>query len=207
MMLKDQAVVVWRDEFVDARGCKLSALSLPEIRAIAQDTFSSRLNEMMTFDEFISLVGGRVGVVIEIKIPYGDSPDMMVDSVLRILKDYRGEYVIHSSNPYVLHRIRTLCPDIPIGQISLSFKWIPNVDPEYVRLHREFLFSDIVMPDFLNYDIRDLSEENTRNRVLSFCREHELPLVSWTVKTSEEEKLAKKYCKNYIIEGADSFLK
>ena len=206
MMLKDQTVVVWRDEIVDTTGRPLSSLSLPEIRAIAQDNPTSRFGQLMTLNEFISLVDGKSGVVFEIKIPYGESPDLMVDSVLSILSVYRGNFVIHSSNPYVLHRIRTVCPDIPIGQISLSFKWIPNVDPEYVRLHREFLFADIVMPDFLDYDIRDLAEEGTRNRVLTFCREHELPLVTWAIRTAKEEAIARKYCSNYIIEGTTSFM-
>jgi glycerophosphoryl diester phosphodiesterase len=181
-------------------------MTLPEIRMIANGNPDSRLNQMMTLEEFVSLVNGKVGVIFEIKVPYENSADATVDAVLSVLTEYRGEFAIHSSNPYVIRRIRTLCPDIAVGQISLSFKWIPNVSPEYVRLHREFLFADIIMPDFLDYDIRDLAEGEIRDKALNFCRQHGMPLLSWTIKNATEEHLARKYCSNYIIEGATSYI-
>ena len=209
LMLSDQTIVVWRDEVISAtnnENCWLSSMSLSEIRTI-QNGSNSRLNQMMTLEEFVSMVDGKVGILFEIKVSYGESSNAVVDSVLSVLTKYHGKFAIHSSNPYVIHRIHTLCPDIPIGQISLSFKWIPNVSPEYIRLHREFLFSDIIMPDFLDYDIRDLAEEDTRNRVLDFCHDHGIPLLSWTIKNVFDEQIAKNYCENYIIEGATSYIK
>lgn len=209
LMLGDQEIVVWRDERVSTvnnEKCWLSSMSLPEIRTTYSD-LDSRLRQMMTLEEFTAMVDGKVGIIFEIKVPYGESPNIVVDSVLSVLSKYRGDFAIHSSNPHVIHRIHTLCPDIPIGQISLSFKWIPDVSPEYIRLHREFLFTDIAVPDFLNYDIRDLAEENTRKMVIEFCQKYDIPLLSWTIKNSYDEELAREYCKNYIIEGAKSYVK
>lgn len=205
LMLRDQKIIVWRDEVVDGARW-MSSMSLPEIRTIARTSQNSRLSQMMSLEEFITMVDGKVGVIFEIKVPYKSSPDVVVDSVLSILAGYCGEFSLHSSNPYVVQRIRTLRPDISVGQISLSFKWIPNVDPEYIKLHREFLFEDIAIPDFLGYDIRDLVEENTRDMALAFCQKYDIPLLSWTIKNASEELLAKKYCQNYVIEGATSFL-
>jgi len=207
LMLKDRQIIVWRDEAVNAgEDLQLSSLSLPEVRAIAHNDPNSRLNQMMTLDEFIDLVDGRVGVIFEIKVPYEISPKEAVDSVLSVIDGYRGDFAIHSANPYVIQMIRAIDPDIPLGQISLSFSRIPDVDPEYVRLHREFRFADIVMPDFLNYDIRDLAEWYIRKQVLEFCRAHDMPLLSWTIKSAAEERLAKTLCGNYIIEGATSYM-
>ena len=209
LMLRDKQVIVWRDEVVNTAcngTCYLSSMSLPEIRTIASNFSDSKLNQIMTLEEFITMIDGKVGVIFEIKVPYKSSPDAVVDSVLSILKEYRGEYSVHSSNPYVIYRIRTLRPDIPVGQISLSFKWIPNVNPEYIKLHREFLFEDIAIPDFLGYDIRDLADENTKDRAVAFCQKYDIPLLSWTIKNASEELLARKYCQNYIIEGTTSYL-
>ena len=207
LMLKDRQIVVWRDEVVNTReNLLLSSLSLSEVRTIIQNDPNSHLNQMMTLKEFISLVDGKVGVIFEIKVPYESSPKATVDSVLSVINGYHGDFAIHSSNPYVIQMIRAIIPDIPLGQISLSFSRIPNVNPEYVKLHREFRFTDIAMADFLNYDIRDLAEKNIREQVHAFCNEHHLPLLSWTIKSAAEEQLAKTLCENYIIEGTTSYM-
>lgn len=207
MMLKDQQIVVWRDGPVSVADTRrISSLSLSEIRSIAYNNARDPLNQLMTLDEFIRMIDGNVGVIFEIKVPYEISPNATVQAVLLMLKEYRGEFAIHSSNPFALQMIRTACPRIPLGQISLSFNHVNHVNQSFVKLHREFRFTDIVVPDFLSYDVRDLSDLCIRERANAFCRLYGIPLISWAVRNAEEERVARTCCENYIIEGAISYI-
>lgn len=207
MMLKDQQIVVWRDGLVDVEDTRLiSDLSLSEIRSIAYNNELDILNQLMTLEEFVRMVDGKVGIIFEIKVPYETPPNTEVQAVLSVLKKYHGDFAIHSSNPFVLQMIRTAYPQIPLGQISLSFSRIDHVDQSVVKLHHDFRFTDIIVPDFLSYDVRDLSNLSIRGRVHAFCLLYDIPLISWAIRNAEEERVARACCENYIIEGAVSYI-
>lgn len=94
---------------------------------------------------------------------------------------------------------------IPIGQISLNFdlsEYKAVVDEENKKMHREQLYMQIVQPDFISYDLRDLPNQ----RIQNLCKQHNIPLLAWTVKDVDDQETAEENCDNIIIEGSDSYL-
>lgn len=213
LILDDGEIVVWRDGRLASFGIEndfrmLSSVTLEIIRDICRmDRYAhSSLNQMMTLNEFLDMIDGKLNLLIEIKEPYNSQTIQQdVSSALNILNHYTGKYALHSAHPEVLRLIREMSPSIPIGQISWSFNGT-DVSEEYRKLHQNFDFMNIIKPDFLGYDIRELQQKTTLDNVNCLCEKNHLPLIAWTVRNKNEEIFAKKYCNNMIIEGAPSFL-
>lgn len=214
LFLADGEVVVWRDGPLKDFGITqdsrmLSSLSQKEISSLCslQINESSQLKQMMTFSSFLNMIDGKIGLLIEIKEPYKSSKIYEhVAIVLNLLEGYKGKYALHSANPMVLKQIRTIKKDVPIGQISWSFD-SADVIAEYKNLHQSFQFLDIIVPDFLGYKIGELKDIETQVRVKKVCKKFGLPLLGWTVRNREDERIALDYCDNMIIEGSIGYLK
>ncbi len=94
---------------------------------------------------------------------------------------------------------------IPIGQISLNFdqgEYKDVVDESTKRIHREQLFMNIIAPDFISYDVHDLPNQIIQN----LCKQHNIPLIAWTIKDADDQETAEESSDNIIIEGSNSYL-
>ena len=129
--------------------------------------------------DMLRMVAGRVPVLVEIK-----SRDRRVGplclSVRRALEGYGGPAAIMSFNPLVGDWFRRNAEHVVRGLVVTEDgkrKW-------YHRLgrHRNLWMA---RPEFLAYDIRDLPSS-----FASAQRRRGLPIVTWTVRSAEQEKLA-----------------
>lgn len=129
--------------------------------------------------EMLDQVAGRVPVLIELK-----SRDRRVGplclSVRRVLEGYGGKAAIMSFNPLVSAWFRKNATHIVRGLVVTE----ENRKNLKGRLSRhQALWT--AQPDFLAYDIRDLP-----SAFASSCRARGLPIVTWTVRSAEQEKVA-----------------
>lgn len=216
--LKDGEIIVGRDEKVinkkTSEIIKYSELNANELRRLCTDNFTDtkgnqlryRIEELMTFSEFLDMINGKIDLLIEVKTNGIEKPTMLsniASSIVKSLRYYTGKYAIHSANPYVLKCIRELDCLVPLGQISWSFKGIA-VENDFRELHTEFKFLDVFIPDFISYSVKEISGNL---RLKDICEKHKLPLLAWAITNKEEELTARHNgCKNIIIEGAPTYL-
>ncbi|WP_367947078.1 glycerophosphodiester phosphodiesterase family protein [Sphingopyxis sp. BSNA05] len=127
--------------------------------------------------ETLAQIGGRVPVLIEIK-----SRNVRVGplclSVRRALEGYGGKAAIMSFNPLVCAWFRKNADHIVRGLVVTeedSGNWRGRI-----ARHRNLWAAK---PDFLAYDIRDLP-----SRFAAAQRARGLPIVTWTVRSAEQEK-------------------
>ncbi|MEO9599120.1 glycerophosphodiester phosphodiesterase family protein [Parasphingorhabdus sp.] len=139
--------------------------------------------------ETLAQIAGRVPVLIEIK-----SRSMQVGplclSVRRALEGYRSPAAIMSFNPLVGAWFRKNAEHIVRGLVVTeedSKKWRGRI-----ARHRNLWTA---RPDFLAYDIRDLP-----SRFAAAQRARGLPLVTWTVRSAEQEKIASIYADEPVYE-------
>ncbi len=139
-----------------------------------------------TFKEFLETVNGKVPLLIEIKQQINKGVEKLT---IDALKDYKGEYVIQSFDPFVMLKIKKLAPDVIRGQLGSSndkkgLKWY---------IVRNLSLNFLVKPDFIHYCVNDLpiTKKVTNG----------LPLICWTIRNEEDLKKAKTYAVNFVFEN------
>lgn len=145
-----------------------------------------------TFKEVLDLVAGQVPILIEVKNT--GKVGELESALLKILKDYTGEYAIQSFNPYVLEWFKKNSPQIARGQLAGYFKGEKLSFIKKFALKRMLLNKKISCPDFISYDAR-----NVPNRFVNKYKN--LPLLVWCVRSQDEYLKKVKYCDNIIFEN------
>ena len=144
-----------------------------------------------TFAEFLSMVNGRVPLLIEVKSKSGVG--VLEDKIISLLKDYDGKYALQSFNPFSIERFKNKLPDAPRGILSCFF----NKSDLKGRLKRYLLkslrFNKAAKPDFVSYRAEDLP-----NKYVS--RSH-LPVLAWTVRSNEMKTALSDIANNIIFEN------
>ena len=137
------------------------------------------------FSEFLSLVNGRVPIMIEIKQQRYKGVE---EKTLAAIKNYRGEIAIQSFDPTIMLKIKKLDSSIIRGQLGADMKkkgfkaWIV----------KRLALNPFVKPDFVHYDHENLPVKRgvTNN----------LPLICYTVRNEEDRKKVLKHAKNFVFE-------
>lgn len=74
--------------------------------------------KVMTLDECLAYIGGRTPLLLEVK-------DVTIfksfpEQVVRVMKQYAGEYALQSFNPFYVHAFKQMAPEILRGQLAMS---------------------------------------------------------------------------------------
>jgi len=139
--------------------------------------------------ETLDQIAGRVPVLIEIKSRNRRVGPLCL-SVRRALEGYGGKAAIMSFNPLVSAWFRSNAEHIVRGLVVTeenSRNWRGRI-----ARHRNLW---IAKPDFLAYDIRDLP-----SRFAGSQRARGLPVVTWTVRSAEQEQTALRHADEPVYE-------
>lgn len=145
---------------------------------------------IMTFEEFLSLVDGKVPLLIEIK---HQREKGIEEKVINALKGYTGKYVIQSFDPFVMIKIKKLAPDVIRGQLACAN---PGQNSKFKNsILRKCSLNFLVKPDFINYCLNDLPT--------SYSVGKNIPLLCWTIRNEQDKQKAEKYAVSYVFENLD----
>ena len=152
-------------------------------------------DKIPTLEEVLNVVNGRVPLLIEIK--NDGKVGTFEKKVYEMLKKYNGEYAIQSFNPFSVEWFKNNAPEITRGLLSGGFK---NSHLGFFarRKLKTLALASVCKPHFINYDISYLP-----NRFVNKKGIKELPLLAYTIKSTEQYHKALKYCDNVIF---DSFI-
>jgi glycerophosphoryl diester phosphodiesterase len=201
-LTRDEVMVVFHDDDL-VRMCnkdvRVASLSYTEL---CEYTLLDSGITIPTLADVLSVVDGAVPLLIEIKEDAGNC--RVSERLAEELRDYKGKYIIESFNPLSLGRIKKLMPKVQRGFLSQRFLKSENKEfhkPLYFVL-QNLLINRISSPSFIAYDIKGKDSLSLRiaRRLLGAVT------IAWTVRSAEEEALAKKagfdtvICENYIPE-------
>lgn len=142
---------------------------------------------VMTFEEFLAFVDGRTPLLIEIKQQRDGAKSGIEEKTVKLLDSYKGEFAIQSFDPFIMRRVRLLRPNFLRGQLGGTERGtLPFAKYTVVR---KLLLDFLSKPDFINYYIGE------------FPIRTKLPVMRWTVNTSEKEALARSMGHNIVFEG------
>ncbi len=165
---------------VEGKVCERSLAELKQLSLLGTD------QRIPTFEEALSLIGGRVPLIVELKI---EALDVSVcPAADGLLGGYKGRYCMESFNPLGLFWYRTHRRSVVRGQLSDAF----HREGEYAGflyfLLENLLFNWLGKPDFISYNHR-----YARMLSLRLChRLYGCTAAAWTIKSGEELAAAKR---------------
>ena len=132
------------------------------------------------FEDMLALVGGRVPLIVEIKIH--EKASDVCEKVDALLRNYKGPYCMESFHPLAVRWYRKNRPEVIRGQLSCFFGTAEKREPFSRMLVHYLLTNVITRPDFIAY-----SHANKGNLSRVLCRKLFRALsVAWTVKSQEQ---------------------
>ena len=156
---------------------------------------------ILTFDELLELVSGRVPLLVEIKSEWHPPQKSFLGKLAATASAYRGPIALMSFDPAVMAAIRTLAPKLPRGIISGTYIgsgwWSRKISAKRGAALRDLLESGPVAPDFYAYDVNALPTPITDYARLV----QGLPLFTWTVRTAKQRRIAANSADAMIFEG------
>ena len=180
-LTKDGVPVIFHDYNL-VRACqvnrKISELTLEELSKFR--LFESQ-ESIPTFEQVLSLIDGKVPLIIELKIPWDAGP--LCEKVSKILQNYQGLYCIESFNPFGLTWYKKHNPEVVRGQLSTDFvkEKIEGSRVQYFIL-KHLLTNFLTRPNFIAY------QHNYRKGLsLTLCRKlYRIKTAAWTIQSQEE---------------------
>lgn len=168
---------------------------------------SADVTGILSFAELLALVAGRVPIFAEIKSEWTE-PDLgFLSEIARLAKLYRRPLALMSFDPAVVAAIGRLAPDIPRGIVSGAYfdddgnGWWPNspLTDARRRALASLLESGQAAPSFYAYQVGALPTAATER-----VRRNGLPLLTWTVRTEQERRMAALHADAPIFEGYEA---
>lgn len=182
----DGRLVVFHDDTLDrvcGREGKVIDFTYDELSTFK---LSGTEDTIPLFEDVLSLVDGKVPLLVEIKEFTGDSA--VSDAACDMLKKYKGGYIVESFNPLSLRTVKKKMPEVVRGILSHRYyEYEKSRKPLYFLL-QSLMLNFICRPAFIAYDHR-----HANSFALRFVRSFfGVPTVAWTVRSSEEEAQARK---------------
>lgn len=145
--------------------------------------------------DVLDLVAGRVGVMVEIKNT-SRRVGPIERAVADVLAGYGGPVCVASFNPGTIAWFASNRPEVIRGQTAGPMEDVPM--PGWVRVAMARMIAATRMsPHFISYDLRGLPDPMVERR------RGERPLITWTVRTSEDLEKARTLADNFIFEGLE----
>ena len=184
---KDNRLIVFHDDTLE-RMCgdkrRPEELTVEELKELPLGSTQDRIP---TFDEVLSLVDGRVPLLVEIK--NGRRIKALTAGTVARLKSYGGAYLIESFNPLCLFYLRRMAGDVVRGQLVASREETEQTTGAALAIALSGLLLNVLSrPDFVAYNIAD-----SRGYAPAVQRKlYKTPMAAWTVRDAAQLALAKK---------------
>lgn len=164
----------------------LSSDEINKLRLLSSD------EKIPSFKEVLSLVGGKVPLLIELKDQVGGKKS--VYKAVDILKDYNGEYAIQSFNPLYLKTVKKMMPNALIGILATCDENELKKKSFLTRfIVKNMALNFLIKPDFISYYYKGLplNKRKIKNK----------KVLAWTVTDEKTATAVAPYSDNIIFEN------
>ena len=190
---KDGKLVVFHDDTLDrvcGREGKVIDFTADEL---ATFSLSGTSDGIPLFTDVLSLVDGKIPLLVEIKENPSDSS--VSTTTCEILKNYHGDYIVESFNPLSLKVVKKMLPDASRGILCQQYMKRKNLKKPLYFFMQMLVGNFACRPAFIAF-----YHEHWRSGALRIARAlFKVPTIAWTVKSPEDEMLARKHGFDGII--------
>lgn len=172
---------------------RLADMTVAAIKAVSFKTTTDRI---ITLRELCALVAGRAAMALELKSRF-DGDLRLAAHVAQVLSSYSGPVAVMSFDPDLIEAVRMASPALVRGIIAeRHYEWAPFSSAMKRRL-AFLLHANRTRPQFIAYAVHDLPAAAP----LIARNVFGLPLLTWTVRTAEDRRIAARYADQIIFEG------
>ena len=197
----DDVPTVFHDDDLDRltnatgafRDCKVAELRRMHLRGSA--------DIIPTLEEVLTLVAGRVPLLIEIKENWNtmkDTDGILEQAIAAALAGYTGPVAVMAFNPHCIAHMARFAPDVPRGLTTESYDPALNapIPAEVCDRLRGIPDYDRTGSSFISHQVSDLG----RPRVADLKRQG-AAILCWTVRSPQAEVNARQIADNITFEG------
>ncbi|MBR2335301.1 MAG: glycerophosphodiester phosphodiesterase [Clostridia bacterium] len=194
---RDGVVMVFHDYTLIRMTGKDGKVAEYDAAELQKLSLANTEQKIPSFAEVLSLVNGRVPLLIELK---GESFDSsLCPKVAEILKSYEGDYCIESFNPLLIKNMRKLMPDVFYGQLYTNVVRDKKKKSALNIILTLMGFNFLARPDFIAYNIEDRSSFP----VWLTTKLYNAEKFIWTARSREEYDRAHALSEHPIFENLD----
>jgi glycerophosphoryl diester phosphodiesterase len=177
----DGEAMVYHDDALgrlsDGKG-RLDAMTAAELKRVP---FRATADRMMTLGELCDFVAGRATLLLELKSPLA-ADRRLAARAAKVLSGYGGQAAVMSFDPAQIADLRAIAPRLTRGIAVRNHAWA-----EVAATPRQFIAYSIAnLPALLPTVARNLFG---------------LPLLAWTVRSTDDQRKAARYADQMIFEG------
>ena len=192
---KDQIPVIFHDETLK-RLCgadgKVRDYTYQELQ---QFTLGNSKEHIPLLEDFLTLVDGRVPLIIEIKVH--ERASRVCTAADKLIHRYKGPYCIESFHPFALNWYRRNRPEVVRGQLSSNFREPGKREHAAMFLVHHLLLNFLGRPDFIAYN--HLYKNNFSRKLCTGL--FGALRVAWTIRSRKQMNQAKDGFSLFIFEG------
>lgn len=200
-MSRDGEAMVIHDYVLERLTGREGFIAKTDAADLGRITLTGGSDTIPTLREVLRIVGGQVPLLVELKDQdgaLGRNVGRMARRVAELLDGYRGPLACMSFNPHAMAAMREVAPDMVLGLATGPFEsefWshVPDARLAEVR----------AMPDlarvgagFISHKLNDLTVGH-----VAVARAAGLSVLSWTIRSLEEEKIVRSIADNITFEG------
>lgn len=187
----DGQAVVFHDEDLDRLTGEVGPVARRSAAQLGAIVLAGSAETIPSLRQVLSLIAGRVPVLIEIKSNREHRVAALCLAVRRVLEGYTGPHAVMSFDPRVSGWCCKQSPHTVRGLV------VSEEDDRGLRgkLRRRLALWR-ARPDFLAYDVRDLPSSFAAGQ-----RRRGLPVTTWTVRSAEHRERAAVHADAEIFEG------
>jgi glycerophosphoryl diester phosphodiesterase len=175
---------------------RLDTMTAADLKRVG---FKATADRMITLGELCDLTSGRATLVIELKSRF-DGDARLVARAAEVLSGYAGPAAVMSFDPAQIAALRKLAPRRTRGMVAESRYRHHEWDQLPAATKRAMSYFQHVLttwPQFIAYSVGDLPAAipTLARKLLG------LPLLTWTVRSTEDRRKAERYADQMIFEG------
>ncbi|MBW4961496.1 glycerophosphodiester phosphodiesterase family protein [Sulfitobacter sp. CW3] len=199
----DGQAMVFHDYALDRLTAEAGPIQQRTAAELAQITLKGGTDTVQTLPEILTLIGGRVPLLVEIKDQdgaMGNNIGPLETMTAQALQGYGGDVAVMSFNPNTVAMMAQLAPTLPRGIVTSAYRYADWPLSRATCDHlREIPDYDRSAACFISHEVDDLS----RARVADL-RKAGTMVCCWTVRSAEIEATARQYADNITFEGYDA---
>ncbi len=153
----------------------------------------------MTLGQILDNISPDYPVLIEIKADQRRPADI-AEATFEAIQGYSGPKAVMSFDPGIVRWFQRQAPDMPRGLVATRDN-DGSLPDKYFDPAEQRRLVDSLSVDFIAYDIVGLPNEATE-----YCREKNIPVLTWTIRTEEQHRKAAQYCDNIIYESMNGIM-
>ena len=200
-LTRDGQAMVFHDDTLDRMTAETGPLQDRTAAELGRITLNHSDDRIPTLAQVLDRVAGRVPLLIEIKDRWdtmGVTSGLLEKATAEALSGYSGDVAVMSFNPNCMAEFTRLAPHLPRGLTTDYYDPADNemLPPEVCARLREIPDFERTASSFISHKHSDLWQPRVAE-----LKAQGAAILCWTVRSPEQEALARKVAHNITFEG------